>query len=207
MKQLTKITAVAAAILIMASPTAFAATASSAPISISAVVSGALTITVDLFKNSVSAGNDIPDTAMNFGTLNNDLGTGNLRSTTTGSTGTGSVVALISANSSGLPYTITQNSPVALTSGANTLPAGATTVVPVYSPFDNGGQALVGSVGAAGSWVGTRTLYTSNAVGATRVIQAHYSVTDDPAAGATAVVPLNQAAGTYSGTVTFTVTA
>jgi hypothetical protein len=40
-----------------------------------------------------------------------------------------------------------------------------------------------------------------------RTIQAHYSITDDPAAGASGAVPASQPGGTYTGTVTFTVTA
>ena len=206
MNKLTTLAVLAIAVWALTTPVAFAATQSTAPITITAQVNGALSISVNLFKNSVSVANDIPDNAINFGNLNNDLGTGNLRSTTTGSTGTGNVTALISAVSSGVQYTITQTG-TQLTSGVNTIPSGATTVVPQYIPADNGGAALVGTMGTNGSWVGTKTLYTSNAAGALRVIQAIYSVTDDPAAGSTAVVPLSQAAGTYAGTVTFTVTA
>ncbi len=206
MNKLTTLAVLAIAVWALTTPVAFAATQSTAPITITAQVNGALSISVNLFKNSVSVANDIPDNAINFGNLNNDLGTGNLRSTTTGSTGTGNVTALISAVSSGVQYTITQTG-TQLTSGVNTIPSGATTVVPIYTPADNGGAALVGTMGTNGSWVGTKTLYTSNAAGALRVIQAIYSVTDDPAAGSTAVVPLSQAAGTYTGTVTFTVTA
>ena len=206
MNKLTTLAVLAIAVWALTTPVAFAATQSTAPITITAQVNSALSISVNLFKNSVSVPNDIPDNAINFGNLNNDLGTGNLRSTTTGSTGTGNVTALISAVSSGVQYTITQTG-TQLTSGVNTIPSGATTVVPIYTTADNGGAALVGTMGTNGSWVGTKTLYTSNAAGALRVIQAIYSVTDDPAAGSTAVVPLSQAAGTYTGTVTFTVTA
>ncbi len=210
MTKLTKIAALTVAVLVASSSATFAATATTPSINVSASVTSTLSISADLFKNSVSAANDIPDTAMNFGTLNTNLGGGitsaNLRSTVNGSTGTGSVVALISAISSGIPYTITQTG-TAMSNGGATLPAGACTVVPVYAAADNGGAAEVGTKGTAGSWVGTRTIYTSNAAGDLRTIQAHYSVTDDPAAGATTGVPLNQAAGTYTGTVTFTVTA
>jgi hypothetical protein len=195
------------ALLFTVSQSAFAASVSKPPVNVSAVVSSTLQLNLSLFKNSVAVANDITaSNTMNFGTLQN-VGTGTLRSSTTGSTGTGSVIALLSAVSSGTPYVITQNG-TALTSGVNTLPSGATTVVPIYAPEDNGGQALVGTLGTPGTWVNaSKTLYTSNAAAATRIIQAHYSVTDDPAAGATTGVPLNQAAGTYASTVTFTVTA
>ena len=185
---------------------AFAASTSTAPITTSATVLSALTLNVTLRKNS-STGAVI--TAMDFGTLNNSLATGTLRSTTTGSTGTGNATAMISANSQSLPYTITQSGTV-LSNGSTTLPNGALTVVPVYASADNGGASLpAGAVlGTAGTWIGSRTLYTSEAgPAAIRTIQAVYSVTDDPAAGSTAGVPLNQAPGTYTGTVTITVTA
>lgn len=203
MKNLNKVAAVFAVISLFAVQSVFAASVSTAPIAISATVPGALTISAVLHKNA-STGAIVP--SMDFGTLV-DTGTGTLRSSIAGSTGTGSVVAVISAVSSGLPYTITQTGTTA-TSGADTLPAGACTVVPVYSAADNGGAALVGALGAAGTWVAAgKTVYTSDAAGTFRIIQAHYSVTDDPAAGATTVVPLSQPSGAYAATVTFTVTA
>ncbi len=184
---------------------AYAASTSSPAITTSAQVLSALTLNVSLHKNS-STGAVV--TAMDFGSLQN-IGTGTLRSSTTGSTGTGNVTAMISANSQSLPYTITQNG-TNMSNGSTTLPSGALGVVPVYASQDNGGAALpAGAVlGTKGSWVGNRTLYTSESGAAQiRVIQAIYSITDDPAGGATAGVPLNQAPGTYTGTVTITVTA
>ena len=184
---------------------AFAASTSTAPIATSAQVLSALTLSVVLRKNS-SVGAII--SSMDFGSLMN-IGTGTLRSSTTGSTGTGNVTAMISANSQSLPYQITQSG-TTMSNGTTTLPSGALTVVPVYSSADNGGAGLPAgaSIGTAGPWLGSRTLYTSEpGAAAIRTIQAVYSVTDDPAAGATTGVPLNQSAGTYNGTVTITVTA
>ena len=181
----------------------FAATATNGPVNVSASVNGALTLSVALKKNS-STGATV--TSMDFGQLV-DIGTGTLRSSPSSTTATGNVTAMISANSHGLPYTITQTG-TTLSNGATTLPSGACTVVPVYAALDNGGAALVGALGTKGTWVASgKTLYTSDAAGSIRTIQAVYSVTDDPAAGATTGVPLNQAGGTYNGTVTFTVTA
>ena len=192
--------------LSLSMPTAgFAATATSGPFQISAAVNGGLELTTVLRKNDFS-GSIV--TSMDFGNLV-DIGTGTLRSSTTGSTGTGAVDVFISANSHGIPYTITQTG-TALSNGSATLPSGACTVVPVYAPADNGGAPLPAgaTVGTKGTWVGTRTLYTSESgVAALRLIQAFYSVTDDPAAGATTGVPTNQSGGAYTGTVTFTVTA
>ena len=201
-----KVMAIAVAVFVLATQSAYAASISKPAVNVSAIVSSNLQLNMSLFKNSVTAANDITaGNIMDFGTLQN-IGTGTLRSSATGSTGVGSVIALLSAVSTGVPYTISQNG-TQLTSGSNTLPSGATTVVPVYATQDNGGQALVGTLGTAASWVNAnKTLYTSNAAADTRLIQAHYSVTDDPAAGATTGVPTSQAAGTYTATVTFTVT-
>ena len=185
------------------SPFVFADSASSPVFSSSAIVNGDLEIQVGLNQNSTT-GPTVSN--MNFGTLNNDLGTGSLRSTTTGSTGTGSVAVRLSGNSSGVPYTITQTG-TAPTNGGNIILAGACTVVPIYSSADNAGLGLVGSMGAAGTWVATnKMLYTSDSAGSFRTIQCQYAITDNPAAGATASVPLNQPPGTYNASITFTIT-
>ena len=203
MKNFTKIMVLFVSVFLVASQSVFAATATSGPVNISASVDGTLTLSVALKKNN-SVGATIP--SMDFGQLI-DIGTGTLRSSAAGSTLTGNVTAMISANSHGLPYAITQTG-TTLSNGATTLPSGACTVVPVYASADNGGAALVGTLGTKGPWaVSGKTLYTSDAAGSVRTIQAIYSVTDDPASGATTGVPLSQAGGTYSGTVTFTVTA
>ena len=206
MKKLMSMSVVAAFVALTLAPSAFAATATSGPFTTSASVSGTLTLTTVIKKNS-STGATI--TTMDFGQLT-DIGTGTLRSSATGTTGTGAADMFITANSHGLPYTITQTG-TAMSNGSTTLPAGALTVVPVYAAADNGGATMPtgASLGSAGTWVSTnKVLYTSETgTAAMRTIQAIYSVTDDPTAGSTASVPLNQAAGTYSGTVTITVTA
>jgi hypothetical protein len=206
MKKLIAVVTLVVTGIYLAVPSAFAAASSAGPYTVSAEVDGALSMTVVLKKNN-SAGATI--TAMDFGKLV-DIGTGTLRSSPTSTTGTGSAVAFITANSHGLPYTITQTGTV-LTSGVNTLPSGACTVVPVYATADNGGAAKPAGavVGSAGTWVATnKAIYTSETgTAALRTVQAIYSVTDDPAAGATAGVPLNQAGGTYTATATITVTA
>ena len=189
----------------MVSPIAMAASTSTAPIVTSASVAAGLSLNVVLKRNDFS-GATVTD--MNFGQLVN-IGTGTLRSSPTSTTGTGAVVAFISSNSQGLPYTLTSTG-TTMSNGTTTLPSGALNVVPIYAAADNGGAAKppAAVVGSAGSWVGTRTLYTSETGAAqARTIQAVYSVTDDPAAGATAGVPLSQPAGTYNGTVVITVTA
>lgn len=198
-------------VFLVASPLAYAASVSSSPYTVSASVDGSLTLSVALKKNSSTG---VATSSMDFGKLTQfdytDGCTGSvsstLRSSATSTTGTGNVTTMVTVNSHGLPYTVTQIG-TALTNGTATIPAGASTVVTAYSPLDNAGAALVGTLGTRGSWVGTKTLYTSDAIGSMRTFQSIYSITDDPVAGATAGVPLNQRGGTYNGTVTFTVTA
>lgn len=188
-------------------PSAHAATATSGPYTISAQVSNTLTLSVVLKKNS-STGATI--TSLDFGTLqtftNPTTGGQTLRSSTAGSTGTGSVVALVSANSHSLPYSIKQTG-TALSNGTTTIPAGACTFVPVYAAADNGGLANTNTLGSPQSWVGADKTIVTSTDGSMRTYQVHYSITDDPSAGATAAVPVNQAGGTYNGQVTFTATA
>ena len=203
MKKLIMIVLLIATVITLASPNAFAATASAGPYAVSATVDSALSMEVVLKKND-SAGAIVTD--MNFGNLV-DIGTGTLRSSATSTTGTGAVVAFITANSHGLPYTIKQSGQP-LWNSSTSLPSGACTVVPVYAEADNGGDAQPSgaSIGTAGSWVGDRTIYTSETAGTMKTIQAIYSITDDAAAGATDSVSLSQAGGNYSGAVIITVT-
>ena len=201
MKKLIQVSAVFLAVCVMAMPSAFAVNSST--FTISATVASGASISVAPFKNTVAAGNELTGTSFSFGTLVDDApANGTLRSSTTGG-GNSSIIFLITGGNAGSAYTI-RSTGTALTSGANTIPTGATTIVPV----DNPGQgALVGTLGTAGTWVATgKTLYTSNAAGVQRTIQAHISVTDDPAAGFVApAVTTGQASGTYSGTIFFTV--
>lgn len=210
MKKVITISLIVFAMALVA-PVAFAVTASSGPFDISAEVPSDLSMTVALKQNS-STGATL--TEMDFGTLqvltNTATNGQTLRSSTEGSTGTGNVTAMITVNSHGLQYTITQTGS-ALSNGVTTLPAGACTVVPVYAALDNGGATLPAGadLGDAESWVATdKVIYTSEAgLAEARTVQAIYSITDDPIAGATSAVPVGQSGGVYTGQVTFTVTA
>lgn len=185
-------------------PSVFADTTSSGPITTKAEIPTGLTLSVALHKNSTTGA---LVNSMDFGILE-DIGTGTLRSTPTGSTGTGNITAVVSANAQGQPYQVKQTG-TALSNGQTILPIGACTVVPVYASQDNGGAELPSgaSLGTAGTWVATdKVLYTSDASGALRAFQAIYSVTDDDTAGATEGVPQSQPGGVYNGVVTFTVT-
>lgn len=191
-------------------PYVIAATTSLGPITVSAAVPVAFDLGMEMKKNDF-AGATI--TAMDFGTLGTITLTNgqksSLRSVTTGSTGTAAVDVFFGASTQGAPYTITQTGTPMTGPGGATLPAANLIVVPFYTPDDNGGATLPAgaSVGAPGSWVGTRTIYTSGPTAAARVVQAFYSITDDPAVGAVGGITSAQAAGAYTGTVTFTLTA
>lgn len=190
----------------LVSPDLFAASSTSGTLPITMGVTGSLSLTVVLKKNDY-AGAEIVQ--MDFGTLK-DIGTGSLRSSKTGTTGTGAVAAFIYiASFDPLPYTVKQSG-TPLASLSSSLPNGACTVVPVYVVADQPGQEVMppgAYVGQKGTFVETdKILYYSGPDGLSREITAYYSITDDPAAGATTGVPLNQAGGMYQGTVIFTVT-
>lgn len=184
----------------------FAASSVNAPLSVSASVDSTLTMNIAAHKNS-STGAGI--SSIDFGELV-DLGTGTLRSSATGTTGTGNATVMVTVNSHGLPYIITETGS-ALSNGSVILPPGACTVVSVYSSADNGGAALPtgANLGTAGSWVDTnKILYRSESgVASMKTFQAIFSITDDPSAGSTSSVPLNQEGGSYVGTITLTATA
>lgn len=209
MKKLMTITLVAVIVLAGTAPYASAAQFTSPAKTVTANVPSTLSLNIVLKRNDF-AGTIIQN--MDFGNLV-DIGTGTLRSSPTGTTGTGAVYAAITpVVQGGLPYTITQDgSP--MSNGTTTLPTGPLVVKAVYEPLDqtpSGSPQPAGSTTptqAGASWVGTRTLYTSGGTGAIRTVTAFYSITDDALAGSTGSVPTTQAPGSYTGTVTFTLTA
>ena len=107
-----------------------------------------------------------------------------------------------------------------LTSGATSLPAGSFGLTPGYASQDEwsagnpqGTQPTGSVLGAAGTAVATnKAIYTSETAASNRIIRAFYSLPCYGAGGAlpfTGYTPitLNQAAATYSGTVTITIAA
>lgn len=200
MKHATKAVALAVALVVALSGSAFAASVSTSPINVNASVDGSLSLQVKIFRNDID-GTEVA--AMNFGGLK-DIGTGTLRSNNDAGN-TAAFLAYITSNSHGLPYTVTQTG-TAMSNGSTTLPSGALAVKPLILAVDNGGTAD-GTAGTAGTWIGTKTLYTSTAAGPLRSVRAYYAITDDPNAGASTGVPQDQAGGNYAGTVTFTLTA
>lgn len=213
MKKITLATMAVILTCVFSTP-AFAAVATQGPYQTSASVDDTLSLEVKLFKNSVTPANLLPaGSGMNFGKLV-DIGTGTLRSSATSTTGIGSVIALVTANSHGKPYTIKQTG-VAMTDGANVLPAGACGVAVNYQNADNGGNPKPGTLTlrTPNTWVGTDLTLASDSSTSSQMstLQMTYSITDDPSGGALggASVPLNQKTNgnPFVGSVTFTVTA
>lgn len=127
--------------------------------------------------------------------------------------------AIVFTQPFGKPYNINSSSS-GLTSGANTLPAAAFVLAPGYASLDEwspgnpqGPMPSGASLGAKGSAVGVNKLVYSSETGIAtgRIIQSYYSIPPDGIGGVDPYpgwsgVPLGQPAGSYSGTVTLTIT-
>ena len=107
-----------------------------------------------------------------------------------------------------------------LISGGNRLPDNSFGLTPVYSATDEwspgntqGDMPAGAQLGTAGSAVATdKRIYQSENPSTARIIQAYYGLPPYKAGGADPFtgyvpIPLNQASGTYTGTVTITITA
>ena len=108
--------------------------------------------------------------------------------------------------------------------GVGTLPAGGFGVTPVYSALDewvwpDGSRHQQGTkptdavVGSAGTAVATnKAVYTSESPSTARIIQIYYGLSPKKSDGSVPFpgwtgIPLTQAAGTYTGTVTLSIVA
>lgn len=109
-----------------------------------------------------------------------------------------------------------------LTSGANSLPTGSFGLTPGYASQDEwspgnaqGAQptgSVLGSAGPAITPGSYKAIYTSESAASNRIIRAFYSLPCYATGGANPFngyipIPLSQAAGTYSGTITITIAA
>ena len=189
-------------------PSEFEAETAVKSIDTQADVDGALTVTVKLFKNDTNGPDVTSSGRFDFGELR-DLGTGSLRSSAASSTGTGAGLVLVTVNSHGIPWVLTEAGS-GMSSGTNNLPGGALGMKPVYAASDNGG-ITDGVLASPCCWVAStpRTVYTSDTAGPQRTIRIYHSITDDPNEGAEpakGVVPINQVPGSYSGAITYTAT-
>lgn len=180
-------------------PVLRAETISAPDITVNSSVPDAFTVNVDL-RQDVSGFPDItPDSALNFGAFVKNAA-GDALIVESG------IVAFITTNTQRRPYTVVSDITSSLTSGTDQIPDGAFVLNAVYSPADNGGQTNEGTANYSGSAVGTHAVYTSGGSHRMSTVQAHYTITDDPALGATGAVPLDQSAGSYSTALTISVT-
>lgn len=196
-KSILRIAAATLALAFTMLPNSFAVTQTTT-VSVSAQVQSALAFDVILMKVNPTTNAETASASMAFGDLKKN-GFGGLDAAQY-------FKVYMTANTQSLPYTISQNG-TAVSNGTTTLPNNACKVTPSYNPADNGNAALVGTLGTAGTWVGNRTLYTSNATGAVRTITGFYGLIGDPSTGAGNYVPESQATGNYAGTIVFTMTA
>lgn len=130
--------------------------------------------------------------------------------------------AIVFSQPFGKPYNINSSS-TGLTSGANRLPDAAFVLAPGYAEQDRfddkdptsaqGPMPTGASLGPKGSAVGVNKLVYSSETGTAlgRIIRAFYGIPPKNADGSDPYpgwsgVPLGQAAGNYSGTVTLTIT-
>ena len=188
---------VMAVLLLIGVVPVFAASVSAPTITSKAAVSTSLELTVQLWQGDPFIGTHIAgDQMMDFGSLTPAPDNGGLVA------GFG-ISALIIGNSHSLPFTVTQTAS-SLTSGANMIPDGAFRMNPVYVASDNGGAAVVGTMGSEASAVGTgKAIYTSAAPHALKVLRCYYSIPQSSPVR----VPLDQPGGAYQGTVVITITA
>ena len=210
MKQLTKIVALIAAILFAGSPSAFAVTTSTPATSITATVDQVLALSIAIREETSPGPPPVFGpvvTVMNHGTLvrsNDASGNPNaLRGK--------AFHVFLGANTSGRPYTIT-SSMNPMMNGATALPR-ALGVFPIQATTGDGSTSIGGTMASPQDAVGTgKLLYTSTAAGPSGVLELVYGLSGGNADASLPFpgwqpVPPGQLSGTYSSTITYTLTA
>lgn len=209
MKQLTKIVALITAILFAGSPSAFAVTATTPATSVSATVDQVLSFSMAIREETSPGPPPVFGpvvTSMNHGTLvrptNPDGSPGALRGK--------AFHVWLGVNTSGRAYDI-KSTMAALTNGATALPK-ALGVFPVNATTGDGVTSIGGTLASPQEAQGTnKLLYTSTPAGPAGVIELVYGLSGGTATGVPFIgwepIPPGQLSGTYSSTITFTLTA
>jgi hypothetical protein len=115
---------------------------------------------------------------------------------------------LLKISTAGNSYELTQlSTPLTRSGGTETIPNGAFFVKPFYEEADNAGFAFPSgaSLGPAGTAVATQAVF-KDPTGSGRTVRLQYTLTGDPATGATQNIPFGQKSGSYAATVQFTLT-
>ena len=197
--------AVAAAMVLGVSPV-LAVDIPGPSVQVTATVSSNLTFSAtitELINNGQTIGPIV--TAMDFGTLasNGNTPTGQPRALNS----TKAFQVFFGVNAQGRPFSVKQTAGP-LQSGGNMIPNGAFIVTPLVGVGGDPTKPLPGNivVGARTSAVGTDVQLFSSAGGPADTMAATYGITDDPNLGSTAAIPLDQTAGSYVTTITYTAT-
>lgn len=191
-------------------------TGTCAPV-VTATVSSTLSFNVTIVELIPAAGGGTTIgpavTAMNFGplasngTFTNPQGQQQLRSLNS----TKAFQVFFGINAQQRPFSIKQSSSgIGLASGTNVIPVGSFIVTPLQGVGGDTTQPLPSgtSVAPSGSAIGSNIeLFSRATTGSSNTMAATYGITDDPARGAFGTgIPLDQPAGTYTTTITFTAT-
>ena len=187
-----------------------------ASIDVTAIVPSNLTFSVTVCQ--IVAGTPVTftscgsSTPMNFGNLASQGtfdpdGTGPLPPQPRALSSTKAFQVFFGVNAQGRAFTVKQTAGH-LVSGSNTVPDGAFIVTPLDGIGGDNTKPLPSGIskGTRGTAVfSNKALFTSTG-GLSDTMAATYGITDDPNLGATQPIPLDQPAGTYTTTVTFTAT-
>ncbi|PIU39886.1 MAG: hypothetical protein COT00_04600 [Candidatus Omnitrophica bacterium CG07_land_8_20_14_0_80_50_8] len=192
-------------IIFFAAPPLFSLTGEGGSLQFGAQNDPAIGLVIHVFPETAGGvGGEV--TQMNFGTLqeftNPSTGGKTLRSAV------GFLVMLYPQGTTA-PYHLDCSGAALTGLGGVTLPPGACAVKAGYSASDQcaGCDVGVGTVNpSGGTWIPGYRIYDSDARGYYQAIQAHLAITDDPSAGASGAVKIDQPSGSYNGTVTFTLT-
>jgi hypothetical protein len=203
----TRLMALVLSLLIAASQTAFAASVSTSAVPVTASVDSQLSLSM-VIKEETDTVNHIfgpAVTSMAHGTLTRNTNPDGSPGALSGKT----FHAFLGTNTSSRPYTVlaTMN---ALTSGAVALPR-ALGGFPGSAKVNATDTVNTGTLAAAHDAVATnKVIYTSNAAGAGVTIDYIYAISGGTATGVPftgfQAIPPGQTAGTYSSSITFTLT-
>lgn len=189
MKKVLSILAVALAV----SGSAFAATTQN--VTVSASVDSVLDLSIATYKldsNGIPTGGNL-GTSMSFGQLVRDTVNNVMH-------GSDAYTVYLSTNTSSRPYTI-KASMSALTNGTTTLPHAM--VCSVLETTSIAGDVV--DTGDQDAVMTNKTIYTSNTAGASATIQAVYGISGANVFTGWQPILLDQAAGSYGSTITYTI--
>lgn len=188
--------------------------ASSVNVSANASVTAVLDVAATIKKHTDTDGDGIVDTGEPFDTVTS-IAFGDLQRSTHADGTPGAMYSpyafhvYLGANASSRQYKITQSGTV-LTAGTNNIPDGAYLCTPAWAGDSANNDISGDALGTAGTAVGTRDVYTSNNSGKSATVEVVYGLSRPRSDGSlwpgqTATIPPDQAGGTYTSTVTFTI--